>query len=96
MKSISKHMTRSLVLTAALLAGCSQPALNEPSETVVAPQSQTQAQTKNEAVQIGEAYKTTISSLKDRPAILAAFKTIERRQSQLAVISTLFFQLKPM
>jgi len=82
MKSISKHMTRSLVLTAALLAGCSQPALNEPSETMVAPEAQTQAQTKNEAVQIGEAYKTTISSLKDRPAILAAFKTIETHRDE--------------
>lgn len=82
MKSISKHMTRSVFLTAALLAGCSQPALNEPSETVVAPQKQTQAQPKNDAVQIGEAYKTAILSLKDRPAILAAFKTIETHRDE--------------
>ena len=77
MKSISKYMGRTFILTAALLAGCSQAAVSQSVQKAQASQTQPQNQPKIETVQIGEAYKTDISALKNRPAILAAFQTIK-------------------
>lgn len=84
MKSMSKHIGRIFVLTAALLAGCSEAALNEPLQKA-APAATPAAQAvlaQSETVQIGEAYETNISALKSRPEILAAFKTIESHRGK--------------
>ncbi len=74
MKFLSKHMSRTFVLTAALLAGCSPVAMDATVQTTDAKQA--------EAVKIGDTYKTDISVLKKQPTILAAFKTIESHREQ--------------
>jgi len=74
MKTISKYAARGLVLTAAILAGCSQPAANK------TPKAETPSL--SNATQISDAYKSDISSLRNQPSILAAFRTIESHRVQ--------------
>ena len=78
MTSFPKHFGRTLALSVILLAGCSEPAVNAPVQDTAQPQVRTQQQVeKKKPFEIGEAYKTRIASLKESPAVLAAFEMIE-------------------
>lgn len=79
MTSLSRRIGLSLLLSGAILAGCSDAAVEtQPKE---ATQSQTKPAEKLSA-QIGASYKADISSLKTQPVILAAFKTIESHREE--------------
>ena len=86
MKSISKHIGRIFVLTAALLAGCSEAGLNEPLQKAASgpttDKTPATAQPQSQPVQIGGVYETDMSALRARPEILAAFKTIEAHREE--------------
>ena len=70
MTSLSKRFGLTLLLTAAVLAGCSETAIEAPVEN--APQTQP-AVPEIPVVQIGGTYKSDIATLKNQPVILAAF-----------------------
>ena len=79
MTSFSKHMGLSFGLAAALLAACSGQTSSEP---VTRAEPQAQQEAKKQSVEIGGSYKSDIAALKQQPAILAAFKTIESHRDE--------------
>ena len=70
MKLMSKRLSLTVAVLAAVLTGCSEPVSTE------RPQPNVQAQTQNQTPGMGQAYTSDIAALKNQAVILAAFDTI--------------------
>jgi acetylornithine deacetylase/succinyl-diaminopimelate desuccinylase-like protein len=78
MPSLTKRFSLTCILSAALLAACSDTVTQTTPQDMTKPQ----AAAPQTPVEIGDGHMSAITALKTQPAILAAFKTIESHRNE--------------